>query len=68
MQLYKKPQNYKEPGVSRGEIQHVQYKVGYTGYHISARNEALRAQRMVTLPGEIIKDRNGGRKSFRQRE
>lgn len=73
MQLYRKPQNYKDEIIknlvlSRGEIWHVQYKTGCTGYHISAINQAVRVQRTVTLPGEITEDRQEGSKSLRQRE
>lgn len=73
MQLYKKPQNDKDEIIKnlvlgRGEIWHVPYKAGCTGYHISAINQAVRVQRTVTLPGEITEDRQEGRKSLRQRE
>lgn len=55
-QLYKTPQNYKEVTMNlvldRGEIQHVPYKAGCTGYHISATNKALTVQKAVNLQGK----------------
>lgn len=73
MQLDRKPPNYKDEiiknlGLGRGEIWHVPYKAGCTGYHRRAINQAVRVQRTVTLPGEITEDRQEGSKSLRQRE
>lgn len=66
MQLYKTPQNYKKViknlVLDRGEIQHVQYKAGYTGYHISA-TKFSQFRRQLTSRGKHWRQRWRQKKS-----
>lgn len=73
MQLCKKSPNYKEEIIKNsvlggGELLHVQYEAGCTGYRTGAINQVLGVQKVVTLPGKITEDRDEGRKSHRQRK